>query len=221
MRTVFLDRDGVINANRADHVKSWSEFHFLPGALEALALLANENFKVFIITNQAIINRGIVSHSVVDDINRRMVQAVQEYKGKIEAVLYCPHRPEENCGCRKPKPGLLYEAAKVYVLDLSQCHLVGDAISDITAGLETGCRSILVLTGRGAQQLLSWEARRLSGYMVAQDLQRAARHIIREEMAREAAPPASEPIGTQRKPDYGGAWGAGISSLRKESVHGP
>jgi len=133
-----------------------------------------------------------------------MVQAIQEYDGQVEAVLDCPHRPDENCGCRKPKPGLLYMAAGAYGLDLAQCYLVGDAISDVAAGLRVGCHSILVLTGRGTQQLLSWEAHQLTGYMVAQDLAAAAHHIVRTEKAREKAQPTLEPVTTQRELNLGG-----------------
>src|SRR5579859_3809461 len=106
MSTVFLDRDGVINYNRADHVKSWSEFEFLPGSLQALASLRKANYRVFVVTNQAVINRGIVDQAVVEHIHMQMLEHISRAGGRIEAVLYCPHRPEENCFCRKPLPGL-------------------------------------------------------------------------------------------------------------------
>jgi D-glycero-D-manno-heptose 1,7-bisphosphate phosphatase len=101
---VFLDRDGVINRNRIDHVKSWSEFEFLPGALEALKRLAGLDLPVVVVTNQAAIGRGLIDAAEVDEIHRRMIEAVRLFGGRIDAVLCCPHRPDEGCECRKPKP---------------------------------------------------------------------------------------------------------------------
>lgn len=152
MKVVFLDRDGVINENRSDYVKSWSEFEFLPGALGAIQRLHEAGWTTIVITNQSAINRGIVARSSVEEINRRMVEVVGHHGGRIDAVLYCPHRPDENCNCRKPHPGLLLEAADRFGLDLEKCYLIGDALTDIEAGQAAGCKSILVKTGRGKQQ---------------------------------------------------------------------
>lgn len=148
-RTVFLDRDGVINRNRDDYVKSWSEFEFLPGALDALRRLAERRFRVVVVTNQGVINRGIISREVAEDINQRMAREVAANGGRIEATFYCPHRPDENCRCRKPKPGLLYRARDELDIDLSETFFVGDHISDVEAARAAACRtSILVLSGR-------------------------------------------------------------------------
>ncbi|MCL5026078.1 MAG: D-glycero-beta-D-manno-heptose 1,7-bisphosphate 7-phosphatase [Chloroflexi bacterium] len=149
IQTIFLDRDGVINRNRDDYVKSWEEFEFLPGAVDALQRLAELRCKVVVITNQSIVNRGIASREAVEDINRRMLQEVAIRGGRIDAVLYCPHRPDEGCRCRKPKPGLLYKARDELNVDLSAALLVGDRISDLEAARAAACRaSILVLSGR-------------------------------------------------------------------------
>lgn len=153
-RAVFIDRDGVICRNRDDHVKSWEEFVFLPGALEALARLARLDLYVVVITNQAIINRHTVPVEVVENIHTRMVRAIQAAGGRIDRVMYCPHRPEENCICRKPQPGLLLAAAAELGLDLSQSYLIGDAETDMQAGRAVGCQCYLVLTGRGRQHLI-------------------------------------------------------------------
>ncbi|RLC65703.1 MAG: hypothetical protein DRI48_06440 [Chloroflexi bacterium] len=104
-RAVFIDRDGVICRNRNDHVKSWREFVFIPGALEAMARLASLDLHIVIITNQAAINRGLISTAVVEDIHARMVRAIEAAGGRVDQVVYCPHRPDENCSCRKPRPG--------------------------------------------------------------------------------------------------------------------
>jgi len=115
---VFLDRDGVINHNRSDYVKSWKEFVFLPGALEAIARLAASAYAIVVVTNQSAIGRGIIPVEAVDDIHRRMVRRVQSAGGRIDAVSLCPHRPDEGCLCRKPAPGMLWEAAGQLSIDL-------------------------------------------------------------------------------------------------------
>jgi len=149
---VFLDRDGVINENRPDHVKSWDEFVFLAGVFEPLRLLAGNGLQVIVTSNQAAINRGLVAVETVEEINRRMVAEVTQRGGRIDAVYYCPHRPEENCACRKPRPGLLLRAAQEWGIDLAASYLIGDALSDVEAALAVGCRPILVRTGRGREQ---------------------------------------------------------------------
>ena len=126
-RAVFLDRDGVINENRDDHVKSWREFRFLPGAPEALARLASAGVRVFVVTNQAIINRGVLSRAAVEELNERMMREVRSRGGLIEAVACCPHRPEEGCDCRKPGAGLLIDLAQRHGIELH------DAVQDVLA----------------------------------------------------------------------------------------
>ncbi len=153
-RAVFVDRDGVICRNRNDHVKSWQEFVFLPGAIKALVRLTRVNLPIVIITNQAVINRGIIPAEVVEDINARMVRAIEAAGGRVDGVLYCPHRPDEQCDCRKPRPGMLLTAAKRWGVDLAQSYLVGDAETDVQAARAVGCRRYLVLTGRGLRQLI-------------------------------------------------------------------
>lgn len=152
-RAVFVDRDGVICHNRADHVKSWDEFVFLPGAVDALAQLSRAGFYVVVVTNQAVINRGIISAETVHEIHRRMTQAVERAGGWIAQTLYCPHRPDEQCACRKPAPGMILTAARALDVDLPLSYMVGDAATDVSAGLAAGCgRCYLVLTGRGLRQ---------------------------------------------------------------------
>lgn len=173
MQWVFLDRDGVINRNRPDHVKAWSEFHFLPGAPEAVARLSQAGLDVFVITNQAIVNRGVVSRDTVDEINHRMVETLVQQGGRILAVAFCPHRPDEQCSCRKPRPGLLLDLAARFNVDLNRSVVIGDALADIEAGQAAGCQAILVLTGRGSEQLkLALESGR-NGFVVAADLRDA------------------------------------------------
>lgn len=154
---VFLDRDGVINHNRSDYVKSWKEFVFLPGALEAIARLAASAYAVVVVTNQSAIGRGIIPVAAVDDIHRRMVKRVRSAGGRIDAVSLCPHQPDEGCLCRKPAPGMLREAAGQLSLDLSAAYLVGDAESDMMAAHAAGCCPVLVMSGRTTpEQFVEW-----------------------------------------------------------------
>ncbi len=150
---VFLDRDGVLNRNRNDHVKAWDEFHFIPGALSAMRLLATIGMPIVVVTNQAIINQGKVPRSTVEFIHARMTSRIQRTGGRVDRILYCPHTSEEHCGCRKPQPGLLMLAAHELNIDLARSVFVGDALTDIEAGQRAGCRTVLVRSGRGNDAL--------------------------------------------------------------------
>src|SRR6266571_548591 len=136
MQMIFLDRDGVINRNRSqgDYVKSWEEFQFLPGAKGAIARLTQAGFRLLVITNQACVGKGIVSWDTLQQIHELMVQEIARAGGRIEAVLCCPHLPDDECHCRKPAPGLLKYAQEEYKVDLRQAILVGDSVKD------TNCR---------------------------------------------------------------------------------
>lgn len=173
-RAVFVDRDGVINRNRDDYVKSWGEFEFLPGALDGLRRLAALDARVIVITNQSIINRGLAPRAVVDDINARMTRAVSLAGGRIDAVFVCPHRPDEVCDCRKPKPGLLLQAAARFDLDLAQCILIGDNETDVRAARAAGCAPVLVRTGLGAAHEQRLRDGALGDVHVSPDLREAA-----------------------------------------------
>ena len=180
-RAVFIDRDGVICRNRDDYVKSWDEFIFLPGALEALARLARLDLYIVVVTNQSAINRGIVSAEVVEDINVRMVRAIEAAGGRVDRVMYCPHRPDEHCDCRKPQPGMLLTAANDLGVDLSQSYLVGDAETDIQAGRAVRCHRYLVLTGRGRRHLIRCLIHGKLDFAVKSNLGAAVNVILRRE----------------------------------------
>lgn len=188
MRAVFLDRDGVICENRPDHVKSWSEFRFLPGALLALRRLAATPFRIVVVTNQAIVHRGTVPASAVEEIHERMARAVRRFGGRLDAIYCCPHRPEEGCPCRKPKPGLLLQAARDLGIQLEGSYLIGDALTDMEAALAVGCQPILVRTGRGAAQA-EQVIQRHPGIPVFADLLEAVMWIVHREAEALATPP--------------------------------
>ena len=175
---IFLDRDGVINRNRTDHVKSWAEFEFLPGVLDALRQLTRLEWPVVVVSNQAIVGRGLVSRQTIDEIGEQMTSVVWSRGGRIDKVYYCPHRPEEHCECRKPRPGLLVRAASEMGLDLPHSFFVGDAESDVLAAQIVGCRPVLVKTGRGFGQMAVLRQSNVMGYYLADDLADAINWIM-------------------------------------------
>ncbi|MBA4395246.1 MAG: D-glycero-beta-D-manno-heptose-1,7-bisphosphate 7-phosphatase [Desulfobacca sp.] len=152
-RAIFLDRDGVINEDREDYVKSWAEVRFIKGARPALKQIHQAGIPVVVITNQAAIGRGIITEAILLDIHTRMMKAVNKAGGAILKMYYCPHHPDAHCRCRKPRSGLLKKAARELNLDLAHCFFVGDTLRDVQAGKRAGCRTILVQTGHGEKTL--------------------------------------------------------------------
>jgi histidinol-phosphate phosphatase family protein len=175
---VFLDRDGVINHNRAEHVKSWAEFELFPWAVSAVVRLASTPAAVVVVSNQAAIGRQQVSYEVVESINRRLMDIVAVQGGRIDAVAWCPHRPDQECECRKPKPGMLRYAADVLGIDLARSYMVGDAEGDMAAAVAVGCKPVLVLTGRGGRHRAQVEACWHDRCAVVEDLGAAVQWIL-------------------------------------------
>ncbi len=174
---IFLDRDGVINENRSDYVKSWEEVRILPGALAALRALARLDRPIIVISNQSAVGRGLTTAEAVEDIHERLAREVAEAGGRIDAFYYCPHRPDEGCACRKPAPGLLLQAAQELNLDLTRSCLIGDAAGDILAALAVGSFPILVKTGLGEATIRVLPDEVRARCHVAEDLADAVRWI--------------------------------------------
>lgn len=153
MKVVFLDRDGVININPHNngYVCNWNEFSFIQNALNAVSHLVQSGFQVFIITNQAGIGRGLFTDEQLTDTHSKMIKEIESYGGFIEKIYHCPHHPDDNCECRKPKPGMLYKASSEHNIDLSKTFFIGDSIKDIDAAGTAGAIPILVLTGHGRE----------------------------------------------------------------------
>ena len=150
---IFLDRDGVINQQKNDYVKKWQEFRFLPGSLEALQRLAQFSCPIVVLTNQSPIGRGLVKAETIAHIHQRMGEVVSAAGGRIDRVFACPHHPDDGCSCRKPRPGLLLQAAEAFNLRLTDCYFVGDSYTDFLAARSVGCKPIMVQSGLQAQQL--------------------------------------------------------------------
>jgi len=179
MSTIFLDRDGVINENRSDYVKSWSEFRFLPGSREAIAELTQAGHRIVVCTNQAGVARGSISMETVHEIHSRMMASISEMGGKIEKVYFCPHDRDEACGCRKPRPGMLLQASEELGLDMHDAVFIGDTISDIRAGLAAGIHAVLVLSGLGWEQFRAHHHEANGPFRISMNLKHAAELILK------------------------------------------
>lgn len=150
---VILDRDGVINQDSDKFIKSPQEWLPLPGSLEAIALLNRHGYKIAVITNQSGIARGLYDLSTLKAIHEKMQQMVNAAGGSIETIYFCPHGPDSDCLCRKPKPGLFNSFAKDKNIDLQDVYSIGDSLRDIQASIAANANPILVKTGNGRQTL--------------------------------------------------------------------
>ena len=149
-KAVFLDRDGVINRKAPPHeyITSWREFEFLPGAIDAIRDLSGSDYKLIIITNQRGIASGKMSIDDLNDIHSNMLKEIMKSGGRIDKIYFCPH--DDGCGCRKPLPGMLDEAAKEFGISLQESWVVGDSESDIELGKSRNCRTIFIGHDSGA-----------------------------------------------------------------------
>ena len=150
MKLVILGRDGTINRYRDDHVKAPEELDPLPGALEAVARLNHAGWHTVVATNQSGIGRGMIDMASVNTVHQRMMQRLAEAGGRLDAVFFCPHTPEDDCDCRKPKPGLMKQIAQRYGIELRTVPMVADTLRDLQAAHAAGCEPHLVRTGRAA-----------------------------------------------------------------------
>ncbi len=183
MKYLFIDRDGVINKDpggwtKAGYVTEWKDFHFVPGTLEALKILKDKSIKVIVASNQGGVNKGFYTKEQLNRVNELMLEEIRKNGGKIEDVFYCIHKDEDNCGCRKPKPGMLEAAAEKYGIDPKETYFIGDDKKDILAGKKIGCKTVLVLSGKSSKEdVKDW--REKPDY-VFKDLLESVRWIIKE-----------------------------------------
>lgn len=179
---VILDRDGVINQDSDAFIKSVDEFVFLPGSVAAIARLSRAGFTVAVATNQSGLGRGLFDLDDLEAMHLKLTKAVQAAGGHIAGIFYCPHTPDDDCDCRKPKPGLLDAIHAELQLPLVNAHLIGDSLRDLEAGLARGCAPILVRTGKGAgtEAKLQRENRTLPGLRIFNDLSAAADALLHE-----------------------------------------
>jgi len=148
MRVVFLDRDGVINKNAKDfYVLEWKDFEFMPGIIEAIKLLNERKIPVYIVSNQSAVGRGLMTMDELKHINDQMLKEITKKGAHIDDIFICPHSPEDNCDCRKPKTGLFKQAEDKYDIDFKDSWFIGDSETDIEAGKKMGCRTHLLKKG--------------------------------------------------------------------------
>lgn len=176
MKLAILDRDGVINFDSDQYIKSPAEWRPIPGSIEAIARLNQSGFRIAVATNQAGIGRGLFDMVTLNAINDKMMEMVFRQGGRIDALFFCPHTALEQCGCRKPRTGMFEEIAARFHTDLKGVPVVGDSLKDLQAAEQVGAQPILVLTGKGRKT--QEEGGLPKKTIVFESLADAARHLV-------------------------------------------
>jgi D-glycero-D-manno-heptose 1,7-bisphosphate phosphatase len=180
-KLLILDRDGVINEDSDAFIKSPEEWRAIPGSLEAIRRANRAGYRVVVFSNQSGVGRGLLDINTLNLIHQKMHQQVNETGGSIEAILFCPHKPEEDCDCRKPKTGMLDQLASRLGVSLTDVPVVGDRISDIQAARDAGAKPVLVRTGKGRR--IAEDDKEIAGVPVYQDLAEAVDSLIKAKAA--------------------------------------
>lgn len=178
LKLVILDRDGVINYDSDNYIKSVDEFIPLPGSLEAITTLNNAGYQVAIATNQSGIARGFYDIDTLAAMHQKLEDELTKLGGHVDYIAYCPHGPEDQCHCRKPLTGLLEEIAQHFNVDLSGVPVIGDSLRDLQSAQTVGAKPILVKTGKGERTIAKGEG--IAGILIYADLASAVESIIRE-----------------------------------------
>ena len=151
MKLIVLDRDGVINVDSEQFIKSPDEWKPIPGSLEAIARLNESGWRVVVASNQSGVGRGLFDMDTLNAINEKMTKAIGQAGGRLDAIFFCPHSADSTCDCRKPRPGMFVQIAERFNVDMKGVPVVGDSLRDLQAGVAVGCQPYLVLTGKGAK----------------------------------------------------------------------
>ena len=178
-KLIILDRDGVINFDSAQFIKSPEEWKPIPGSLVAIARLKQNGYRVVVATNQSGVGRGLFDMDTLNRIHKKMHKSANELGGRIDAIFYCPHTADSQCDCRKPKPGMFKRIAETLNADLNGVVTVGDSLRDLQAGAAAGCMPLLVLTGKGEKT--RDEGGLPEGTLIFADLAAAVDHLLRRE----------------------------------------
>ena len=176
MKLVILDRDGVINHDRDQYIKSPAEWRPIPGSIEAIARLHQGGWRIVVATNQSGIGRGLFDMATLNAINDKMMELVFRQGGRIDALFFCPHTAAESCGCRKPRTGMFEEIAARFHTELKGVPVVGDSLKDLQAADAVGAQPLLVLTGKGQRTRAQGGLPRRT--QIFDDLADAARHLV-------------------------------------------
>ncbi len=180
MPLLIVDRDGVINEDSEDYIKSPAEWIAIPGSLEALAQASQAGYRVVVVSNQAGLARGLYSIEALNEIHAKMLRELKRFGGEIEAIFFCPHAPEAGCECRKPRPGMLREIGTRLRIPLADVPFIGDKLSDVQAAQAVQARPLLVRTGYGEATLKGHD---MSGIGVYDDLAAAIADLVKEAAA--------------------------------------
>lgn len=189
MKLIILDRDGVINHERPDYVKTADECQPIDGSIDAMARLSKAGYTLIIATNQSGLARGKFDLDDLEAMHAKLTQLVEEQGGEIGAIFYCPHAPEDNCKCRKPLPGLLEAIEAEFNTSVESCYFIGDSLRDLQAAVRKGCKPVLVKTGNGENTLMQLQQTppeapeiliNLEQLLVFDDLAAAANFVISE-----------------------------------------
>jgi len=180
MKLIVLDRDGVVNHDSDAFIKSKEEWLPIEGSLEAIARLNHGGYTVVIASNQSGLARGHFDIEALSEIHRKMDELLAKIGGRVDAVFYCPHGPDDTCDCRKPKPGMLLEIGQRYNVPLKEVIFIGDSVSDIKAASNASANPMLVRTGKGlkAEMILKNECKSSAGIPVFDDLAAAVKAIL-------------------------------------------
>jgi D-glycero-D-manno-heptose 1,7-bisphosphate phosphatase len=175
MKFVILDRDGTINHDSDQYIKSPDEWKPIKGSMEAIARLTQAGYRLVVATNQSGIARGLFDMATLNAIHDAMHRAVVQAGGRIDAIFFCPHAADSDCDCRKPRPGMLLEIARRFNVPLEEVHMVGDAVRDLQAAAAAGAKPVLVLTGKGKKTQAAGDLP--PGTQVFDDLAAFAEHV--------------------------------------------
>lgn len=178
MAIIVLDRDGVINFDSDNYIKTVDEWRPIPGAIEAMATLSQAGHTLFVATNQSGIGRGYYDIDTLHAMHKKMLALLAEEGGDVAGIYYCPHHPDKGCHCRKPLPGMLDDIIEQHKVSLQPSFFVGDSLRDLEAGLVRGCQPILVKTGKGQKTINAGLPKELSHTLVFSDLADFANHLL-------------------------------------------
>ena len=176
-RFVAIDRDGVINEDSDEYIKSESEWIPIAGSIDGIARLTQAGFRIVIVTNQSGLSRGLFDLAALNGIHKKLQDCLSRNGSRVEMIFFCPHGPTDHCNCRKPSPGLLLQIEDRFNLDLAGLPFIGDSFSDVEAARKVGMEPILVRTGKG-EQTLSDHPQKLSDVRVFSNLNEAAHDLL-------------------------------------------
>ncbi|MGI9250413.1 MAG: D-glycero-beta-D-manno-heptose 1,7-bisphosphate 7-phosphatase [Pseudohongiellaceae bacterium] len=178
MKTIILDRDGVINENSVSFITSHEEWLPIAGSIEAMAQLSQAGFRVAVATNQSGVARGLFDELALSNMHNKLRLMVEDAGGRVDGIFYCPHAPDAGCECRKPATGLLQQIEREFAVSLQGCWFVGDSLRDLQAGQRHGCQPVLVRTGSGLETERGLSRADVSDVLVFDDLASAANHLL-------------------------------------------